>query len=1693
MALVTNRTSNYSYGRNDIRYTKNINKNVSLTGSAGSIKSSEIEFLTPIDNIEVVAGSQSTLKSLKFFFADSNYGITIMDMIDVSGGEINMGPRIPSKITLDYSAMGVETPIVLDFLNALNTPEGEDNGLPSLFYGTSLGNIFDDMAYDQVGEEIWEMDEGALMLGHSGDDILDGTSNVDYLYGGSRSDLIEGNAGADYLFGDGGNDLLANDGSGADALLAGGAGNDYYALSLGGIDIFNIEKVPGTETFWGSLYNSSSDNQGYLFNEWDDIWSFIGVDSTFSYNGESYTVKEIVYNLDITGPNGSNTNGYAVALLDRQITDLAVDTPTEYSDIPFETDWLEEQITGYENDLTTIYDSSGSEDVIFIESVYAGSFDLPTFDSNINPLDSDIAYRVEVINGDLEFGVSFTENAYLDTHTVLDPSYRWNWFRPNGITEFTPDIPGIELDTPDWEFGTLDTEAAVFDFNDPYTWPLFNELNSSAQKFAADLLNPNNYDNHDDYYNVVSEFANQSYSYYSNVDFYNVSNASEFMVGETVEVTDSYGNAQGTATVVSVEPRGNSNVIELSGYWNDGNTITGLDSKVTSEITHNWNLWDGSNSEGQYRVINPDMIDSYNSLQQATTFDVEDSSTWPVIPFVESILYNIYDVNDFGDITESERGFKIVDFETSNPIEFIGTQTDEYLNSYLNQPPSNEDAISMTLLESIKFDVSGGYVTVDNLDKALQNVKDTFLANEWMDLFKISNTGVAIDSSDAFLLATSANYSLLSGTAKSDLDYHLAGSAEIAGSAIAAGKGGDDVLFSLYTDDIATMSTLAGAEGNDWFELQGGNVLSLGGIGDDVFVIRDNGNELDAELYGGEDFDTLYIDYLYEDIWNDAVFNVDGSGEISLDQVRADGTEYRQAISFYDFEKVVFQDYSFDPSDRLIIGQETTLSGSSDTFYGEDDLHDHVFSFGGEKIISGAGDDEITLYSNSISNSATVDTGVGDDTVTVYSGFSGLLDLSGAETLNIEGFITSQYLRGDTLVLEVEGVTTISLIGGEPDTVNLIDADGNVIDSIDFTKIEYLTDGDSPDADDFYTLEPGITTVYAYGGNDFITGNELDNLIFGGEGNDGLSGGEGSDILYGDAGDDTLSGDSGEDVLDGGSGDDAIDGGLGSDALYGGGGSDTYFQVDGNSGYGGYGLDRIYDLEGIDDNITLSNWNYDITDSQAVKEKNNGKEVSFMKDGDLYLAKVYTLDGDTNFTKGFFNSGWQTREEGNYILEGVVIDDFIYNTDTIETITFGSGSGTEKLYKLDNDANAGGETDDYWLITNGYHNNINGIRQAQGGDGDDFIKGSSSGDDEVLIGNGGDDVIHNSGGNNLLIGGDGDDIFRIGKKSAIDDFEKPYSWVIGDNSSYTFDDGRDFTAYELTDFTDSSSNTSYADSIEFSWTFEESRIYELGETDHIRVERVNSNGDVMQTVDVIDVETIKFWDNESQDFVQRSLLEGVSKDHSDIDYVENNVQFVFGSNDNKDHINIYYTQTGADPELPPELLATYQRNELSEIVFKDQTVNVKNIAAKDYIYDSGTEDASADYTGTEGVDIIFGDDRNNTIYGGGGDDFIFAGDGDDVIIGGDGDDIISGGDGADTISGDEDAFADNFDEANLSDGNDVIIGGSGVDEIHTGGGKNIAVSGTFDKDSDDAMSESINNDISDLTDQDQIIDNDEWI
>jgi Ca2+-binding RTX toxin-like protein len=103
------------------------------------------------------------------------------------------------------------------------------------------------------------------------------------------------------------------------------------------------------------------------------------------------------------------------------------------------------------------------------------------------------------------------------------------------------------------------------------------------------------------------------------------------------------------------------------------------------------------------------------------------------------------------------------------------------------------------------------------------------------------------------------------------------------------------------------------------------------------------------------------------------------------------------------------------------------------------------------------------------------------------------------------------------------------------------------------------------------------------------------------------------------------------------------------------------------------------------------------------------------------------------------------------------------------------------------------------------------------------------------------------------------------------------------------------------------------------------------------------------------------------------------------------------------------------------------------------------------------------YTGTDGADLIIGNNLGDFIDGGAGNNLIIGGAGDDILIAGDGNNIIFGNAGNDTIVvGNGNNIVDGgdgFDNIYGGNGNDILSGGAGNDVIYGGDGDDVLFGG----------------------------------
>ena len=178
----------------------------------------------------------------------------------------------------------------------------------------------------------------------------------------------------------------------------------------------------------------------------------------------------------------------------------------------------------------------------------------------------------------------------------------------------------------------------------------------------------------------------------------------------------------------------------------------------------------------------------------------------------------------------------------------------------------------------------------------------------------------------------------------------------------------------------------------------------------------------------------------------------------------------------------------------------------------------------------------------------------------------------------------------------------------------------------DFSEIRSSGTGHDGDTQPGATYVPNpdaaVWTQSPTGGNDAIAGKDG---FFGRGGRDEIYAGAGNDVVFGQGGDDKLYGEEDDDILWGGRGDDELDGGEGNDVLRGGEGDDTLF--------GSIGEDI---LSGGDIQVLLEDDGTDTADYSEVElDGEFGMRVEASDDEDLEEA-VFTVrvGGDGSDRKG---------------------------------------------------------------------------------------------------------------------------------------------------------------------------------------------------------------------------------------------------------------------------------------------------------------------------------------------------------------------------------------------------------------------------------------------------------------------------
>ena len=252
-----------------------------------------------------------------------------------------------------------------------------------------------------------------------------------------------------------------------------------------------------------------------------------------------------------------------------------------------------------------------------------------------------------------------------------------------------------------------------------------------------------------------------------------------------------------------------------------------------------------------------------------------------------------------------------------------------------------------------------------------------------------------------------------------------------------------------------------------------------------------------------------------------ATGGLDSHGNVILVNSAATGSDRSVLIERLTADGTEPSPIAFDPNthsvtvtatsgaDRVDIRDPSNQAGVTNVF-----LNDFGRAFSAQdlqslSVLTGAGNDSISMTLNVPDPTMNIDAGDGDDTIQVQT--------SGKNPVIIQA-------------------------GAGNDTVNIADKNSPTVHG-----------GDGNDA------------IKSGAGQQFLYGDGGSDTIHAGEGSDLVNGGGGKDHLFGQQGKDRLYGGNGNDAIDGGSGDDRLNGGPGTDKLFGGSGNDSFSTVDGET------------------------------------------------------------------------------------------------------------------------------------------------------------------------------------------------------------------------------------------------------------------------------------------------------------------------------------------------------------------------------------------------------------------------------------------------------------------------------------------------------------------------------------------------
>ncbi|WP_186826968.1 tandem-95 repeat protein [Shimia ponticola] len=629
---------------------------------------------------------------------------------------------------------------------------------------------------------------------------------------------------------------------------------------------------------------------------------------------------------------------------------------------------------------------------------------------------------------------------------------------------------------------------------------------------------------------------------------------------------------------------------------------------------------------------------------------------------------------------------------------------------------------------------------------------------------------------------------------------------------ILSGNGDDDIFGGKGNEEIWAGSgndIIRGEDGNDWMHGQDGNDRLEGGRGDDM-LFGEAGNDI---LLGGDGHDTLDGGEGNDEMWggagNDVLTGGNGDdwmhGQSGNDQL--DGGAGNDMLFGEDGDDAIFAGAGDDmveggvgndriegddgndtidggDGDDVIVGYDAVSIKTGDTTVQDDDGSADTIDGGkgNDTILGGKGDDTLTGGEghDTISGGDDADTIIGGNGGDVVDGGAGGNDFDTLDLRDVGPFRLTN-LRAD------------SNGNGQDGTVELLNNDGSVKESFNFTEIENILgapvrpDIDAPEVDEDclvaeYLFNDNNQGQQPVGDRTFEdTATELDGVAQTG------TVGQGSPNTLNDS-----------DVLDLDGHDDAV-------VIA----ADDAFQI----GKGALSIEFNQDQHVGSSNDTLisrDSSNFDDGGHLTIGVTQNGAvTVRHQTDGDSFYY---------NTPNNFFSPGEDVRVFYEWDDQGVdgrfVVQNLSrgteYSEDINDPLTIDMGDnfnepwtiGASQIVSGDNTANNlreffDGQIDNVKIYDLGPKNQPDGI--VSGTDGNDLIdvayEGDPDGDmvdanDEILPGEGpNDDIILAGKGDDTVLAGEGDDDVFGGKGNDDISGEDGNDTLLGEDGDDTIDGG----------------------------------------------------------------------------------------------------------------------------------------------------------------------------------------------------------------------------------------------------------------------------------------------------------------